>query len=200
MTWTRSAIHVALAAALASNLWLGLRLLRLTDTVTELTARPALETGASVPELDLMTANGSSFHLRYSDTQLPTILYVLSPTCKWCARNEESIRRLATATAGRGRFVGVSILTRTPGPIPSASKSVDPQPPPFILTRTPPFPLYVGLSDIAAKQLRLRSTPTTIVVSPAGQVLAVWEGAYAGNTQLAVQRYFSVDLPTIPSN
>jgi len=58
-----------------------------------------------------------------------------------------------------------------------------------------PFPVYSGMNDSTGRTFKLRSTPTTILVSPKGIVLAVWEGAYGGETKSSIEKYFNVSLP-----
>ncbi len=183
MTWGRSSIHVALAASLCVNFWLGHRLVRLEGTVRALTDRPALQIGGQAPDLQLATNAGAEVRIRYSDATVPTVLYIVSPTCKWCARNVTAVGTLAHVLEKRARFLGISVSVSGPSM-------------PLSPTETEhTFPVYTGLSEAAKKQLHLRSTPTTILVSTEGLVMRVWEGAYEGSTRTSLEKYFRVQLP-----
>jgi hypothetical protein len=48
---------------------------------------------AAIPVIDAL---GSRTEIRF-DSDRPTVLYVLSPRCGWCSRNEDNIRALALA-------------------------------------------------------------------------------------------------------
>jgi hypothetical protein len=181
MTWTRSALHVLLAASVAANIWLGYRSSKLELRLHSMTARPGPTVGSRAPELDVTTAAGERVRVRYSETPLSTVLYVVSPGCQWCARNASSVAEMARLLDGRVRFVGLSL----PGNMELPAPFVD----------TLPFPVYSGLSESGMKELHVRSTPTTILVSPAGCILGVWEGAYGGETKAALEVQFGVRLP-----
>lgn len=186
MTLRRSIIHVLLAASVAANAALADKVLRLDRAIASAEARPSLEHGAKAPDLVLHEASGTAVNIRYSESQLPTVLYVISPTCNWCTRNRQPATALSAALANRARFVGVLIGAPTRDSLFR-----------FLSTEAMPFPIYTGLSDEDGRRLRLRSTPTTIVVSNAAAVLAVWEGAYAGSVKAGIEQYFDLTLPAI---
>ncbi len=186
MTWARSSLHVVVALSLCLNMWLGYRMLRLDATLHAVTERPGLRVGSQAPDLDLVTTAGQKVTIRYSDAPLPTVVYIVSPACGWCAKNLHSIEVLAQSLEKRVRFVGVSIP-----PVGKADVSV-----PLVPTINHlSFPMYTGLSEAAWKRLRVRSTPATILIAPTGAVLGVWEGAYGGSTKTAIEEYFGVRLP-----
>jgi len=189
MTWRRSFIHVLLAASIGANALLVGRLSNLQSTVSALTARPGLEIGTRLPALNLKNASGEPVRVKYGESGVPTILYVISPTCGWCQKNTASVTQLAHSVSSRAKVVAISIA-----PPPDKDNGS-----PGVATwKDLPFPVYTGLSDAQARELRVRSTPTTIVVAPEGKVLAVWEGAYTGKTKDAVQSYFALTLPELP--
>lgn len=187
MSWRRSAIHVLLVMSVVANMFLSKRVLTANATLEALTARPALQVGDSVPHLALRDNLGQKVLITYGGP-VPTVLYVMSTTCAWCMRNVKSITTLAQATSSSARIVGVAL---TPFSKDQERKKA---------TRASsglPFPLYHGLSDDQARQLRVRSTPTTIVISPDGHVRAIWEGAYVGEIKNQIEGYFSVKLPEL---
>lgn len=181
-TWSRAGVNLMLVVSLCGNAWLGDRLLGLERTLSSLTARRALEVGFKVPDLTVQSVRGIPFVVRYSDVAIPTIIYALSTTCRWCDLNRNSVVALANALVGRGRFIGLAI--DSPDRVRES-----------VASQALPFDVYSGLSDTLGRRLHLRSTPTTIVVSPTGVVEAVWEGAYGGDTKRAIEEHFGVILP-----
>jgi peroxiredoxin len=185
MTWLRSALHLALALSLGLNLWLAERVWTLQGTFEAMAERPVLSVGSRVPDLDLLTVEGKRVAVRYSESPELTLVYVVSPTCKWCASNRESIRFLANALSKQARVVGIAIMRDA-----AAFEQ-------YVKDESLPFPLYNGLPDSAAKAFQIRSTPSTYLVSKDGVVLAVWEGAYGGTTKSEMETRFKVTLPTL---
>jgi peroxiredoxin len=59
------------------------------------------------------------------------------------------------------------------------------------------FPMYADLPYIPTRDYKLGGTPQTFVVSPNGEVMKVWTGAFAEGTQKEVEAYFGVTLPGI---
>jgi protein-disulfide isomerase-like protein with CxxC motif len=186
MTWSRSSLQVLLCVSLIVNVSLALKAFDLHTTVDALTARPALRVGDALPTLNLRTVGGQSVAVRY-DTRVPTVLYIISPTCAWCARNTESIVKLAQGVGLRAQIVGLALTPFDKGQDKQIAQ----------IAETMPFPVYTGLSDAQARELRLRSTPTTIVAGAKGKVVAVWEGAYMGDTKNRVEAYFGIALPNL---
>lgn len=189
MTWQRSGLHILLAVSCAANIVLGERVTALGRTVNSLTARPALETGIKIPSLTVTAVDGRRVELAFEGARRQTIIYVMSPTCNWCLRNRANIRALAQAVAGTVDIVGVSVA-------PAADKNFAI----FVENQAQPFPIYAGLSDLVSRRLRLRSTPTTILLSPDGAVVRFWEGAFASKVGEEIHQYFGVALPGLASN
>lgn len=183
MSWKRSILHVVLAASVCTSALLAHSVVRQRHIIAGLTARHILSRGMQAPSLDLVSVEGRAVRVQYNDSDVPTVLYVVSPTCKWCLKNANSVAALYNQVGKAARFVGVSIMAQTPvktdaAPIPMA-----------------PFPMLTGPDDVVGKRLLIRSTPTTIVVSNEGVVLAVWEGAYGADLKARVEQHFKVHLP-----
>ena len=53
--------------------------------------------------------NGEPSSITYQGDGLPTILYIFSPRCLWCASNLENAKALASGTNGRYRFIALSL-------------------------------------------------------------------------------------------
>lgn len=187
MSWFRSALHVALALSFGLNAWLAVRVVGLESRIGALTVRPGLALNTRVKDFEVFTPTGARTIVRYADSALPTLLYITSPTCPWCAKNRASVRTLAASGAGRFRIVGISV---------GGTRGNDFGE--YVQSEQMPFPIYAGISDAASRELRVRSTPTTILIGPGGVVLSVWEGAYGGRTKSDIESYFNVLLPALP--
>ena len=110
----------------------------------------------------------------------PTVVYVMSPDCRWCGYNMRNIKSLALARSGEYRFIGVS------PPHPDLARYAE-------LNKLP-FPIFQIASLDAVPNLLLGQTPETIVIDKHGNVIADWNGAYAGDQQKFVE-YFGLRLP-----
>ena len=142
---------------------------------------PALRPGAKAPEFSAYELDGHKKLLNYAETAVPTVLYVFTPDCHWCARNLENIRSVVASAGGRFRFFGVS-LTDT-----------DLQT--YLTQNKLPFHVYQTPSEEVRIAYGFNSTPSTIVVSPSGSVLQYWKGAYSEDIATEVEGYFQVKLP-----
>jgi hypothetical protein len=183
MNWKRCSLHLALVTSIAANTWLARDDIRLRSMLAGLAARHILSVGSVVEALALATQDGRHVTVNCGDVGGPTVLYVLSPTCKWCEKNAASVNSLSAKLSRPARLVAISLAGRgTPVAFPAWPT---------------PSPAYAGDSDEIGRQLRIRSTPTTIVLSNRGVVLAVWEGAYAGRVKSDIEKYFGVALPDI---
>jgi hypothetical protein len=59
----------------------------------------ALLEGVTVPRLSVRDLEGRRYLIEYGPSRVPTVLYVFSPTCRWCRSN-----------AGRIESLGVSLF------------------------------------------------------------------------------------------
>lgn len=150
-----------------------------------------LKSGTTVPPLSLKRVDqgGASAEtaaaetIAYAGTTKPTVLYVLSPTCGWCAKNEGSIRLLIAEKGDEYRFIGVSLIEEG-----AASYATE-----HVLGA----PLYAGITEEQKTAYKMGGTPQTIVISPKGAVVASWYGAYLGRQKEAIEEFFDVELPEI---
>jgi hypothetical protein len=129
--------------------------------------------------------DGKPVTISFADNNKPTVFYVLTPSCIWCRRNEANIAKIADAKANDFRFVGLSLAD-------SGLKE-------YIGEHHLKFPVYSGLKEETIEALGLGGTPQTFIVSPAGEVLKVWRGAYAENLRPEVEAYFGIQLPGLVS-
>jgi peroxiredoxin len=144
---------------------------------------PILVAGSRAPEFSAKTAHGNRESLNYADVQVPTVLYVFTPDCHWCARNLENIKHLASLTSNKFRFLGVALSDR----------DLDN----YLMQSNMPFSVYRTVSEDVKIAYGLNSTPTTIVISPEAKVLQYWRGAYSGEMKNEVELFFQLTLPGI---
>jgi hypothetical protein len=165
-----------LTASLALNLALALR------RGTERAAAPPGLIGITAPVLtakDVSTGRLETFS--YGDFPEPTVIYVFTPTCSWCARNLANFKVLVSAVESRFHIVGLSLAEQ------GTSEYVN-----QVHFR---FPIYTAASPEFSRALHLDVTPQTIVISRAGVVIANWLGAWSGVQQSQVESYFRVRMP-----
>jgi hypothetical protein len=108
------------------------------------------------------------------------LLYVFTPACGWCKRNEDNLRSLVSQTSESLRIIGVSL---------SHDGLVE-----YVRQRFPPVKV-VKPDARTITAYKLSGTPTTILVSSQGIVLRVWKGAYIENIQQDLEQYFRIKLP-----
>lgn len=184
MSWFKSFVSknagtAALMLALCSSLGLNVFLAHQAGYPRK--AVVVLKENMKLPSpLPLLDADGKPVSLAFDD-QRPTVLYVLSPQCGWCKKNESNIKTLTAAADSRFRFVGVSLN-------PENLKE-------YIAAGRAPFPVYQVASREEMEKLGLSATPETIVVGPGAKIQKVWTGAYMQQNQPEIEKYFGVKLP-----
>jgi peroxiredoxin len=140
-----------------------------------------LRTGTIVPSIVAKRLDGQQELISYEKTNEPTVLYVFTPPCSWCARNLDNFKTLALKESGQYRVIGLSLSEQNL--------------PEYVAKSDLRLPVYSGLSPETLKTYKLGSTPQTIVISPEGKVLQDWVGAYAGDQKSQVEAFFHVSLP-----
>src|SRR5688500_4335566 len=98
-----------LALSLGFNVFLGLRVLKGSPPPLP---EPPLAAGDSAPPLELRTLGGEVEMRTYSQDAKPTVLYVFTPSCRFCAANFDNIRHLAKKKSEAFHFVASSSRTR----------------------------------------------------------------------------------------
>ena len=172
-----------LVCSLAINLLLARRVASLKRTIGVIKSENRLALGDTLPAIVAKDPHGRTAVLNYSETQLPTVVFIITPTCGWCTKNVMNMRALVKNAAERYRFVGLSL---------SSDKLID-----YVKENKLEFPIYTDLPILTMREYKLGGTPQTIVVSPQGQVTRIWSGAFAEDLQREVEDYFSVKLPGI---
>lgn len=142
---------------------------------------PVLMPGSKAPELSANDLDGKKAFVNYADVEVPTVIYVFTPDCHWCARNLENIHSLTANTGNRFRFLGVSLS--------------DEDLQNYLAKNRMPFRVYQTPSEDVRIAYGFNSTPSTVVVSPSGNVVQYWKGAYSGDTQAEIEEFFQVKLP-----
>jgi peroxiredoxin len=142
---------------------------------------PVLVRGSIAPEFSAKGIDDKKAFLNYAESELPTVIYLFSPDCHWCARNLENIQFLAENTKGHFRFVGISLTEK------DLQK--------YLAQSSMPFQIYHSPSDEVSVAYGFNSTPSTIVISPAGKILQYWRGAYSEDVQTEIETFFQLKLP-----
>lgn len=185
MPWTQRLYELALTgsllASLAVNAALSVAVLHLRTAARELNAGERLRVGTTLPEMSAFTVSGAPVTMNFRSGGLPTVLYVFSPTCRWCARNMPNLKALQKGAAGKYRLVGVSLSPVGLNEY-SAAHGLE-------------FPILTKVDPKFVSRCHLGGTPQTIVVSAASRVLQSWMGAYDDDTKAQVERALGVPLP-----
>lgn len=172
-----------LSLSVCINILQAMRIAALQDTLQTLSARGELSVGSSLPTVWTVTdVNGRTVTLDFKSFAVPTVLYVFSPSCRWCERNSQSVAFLAKHANGY-RVVGISL---------AREGLVN-----FVERNQVLMPVYTDLPKAMITSYHLGTTPETIVISPDGKVLGDWRGAYTGGTKSVIEQFFSVNLPGI---
>jgi hypothetical protein len=137
--------------------------------------------GAKLADLHLLKLDGGSPDLDLKPGELPIVVYVLSPMCKWCKANWPGVNSLATQLGAKYRFVGVS----------STNKDLQA----YVNTYRPAFPVYYADPAVAESTIQLNLTPQTLLFSSDGFFVRGWDGAYTGETKQQLSSFFRVGLP-----
>ncbi len=179
-TWLRDSgdrllLLVLLAASLTGNVILGWKLRRAGGAIDP----PPV--GQTVPSLLGTNFAGKTEAILLRGARRPTVLYFFRPGCRWCERNAANIQALAGSRHSCYRFVAISLS--------------DEELKPYLAAHPFAFDVYSGVSAATLKQLGVRGTPQTIVVSTEGRVMKNWSGAFTGDVGRGVESQFGVRLP-----
>jgi peroxiredoxin len=136
--------------------------------------------GTKVPSLSLTDSTGTREDVRLDDGRW-SVVYIMSPSCVWCARNLNNIQALGAARGSKFRFIGVS----------TTSEGLDQ----YVRETPMPFPIRLVDSEHLPKGLNMSATPQTIVIGPDGRVKKAWAGALLGKNLEEAEKFFDVRLP-----
>lgn len=175
---------ILLAASLSLNVVLGWKVARPNRSFE---AENQLVEGTPISPITVSSVSDDrQVTITYGDTDKPTVLYILVPSCQWCTRNLKNINTIASLRGDSYRFVAVSLTD-------VGLKE-------YLDANRLGFSVYKNISHEKVRQLGLGSTPQTVIVSPEGKVLKNWVGAYGEALQPEVEKYFNVSLPGLTSN
>ena len=174
-------VAALLVFSLGINLLLTRRVSALKNQVKVIRSELRLTEGDKVPPITARDPQGNTAVFDYRTNKLPTVVFVISPTCKWCTQNIMNMRALVEKAGDRFQFVGFSL---------SSNKLHE-----YVTQNRLNFPMYTDLPLNPTSNYKLGGTPQTIVLSPAGEVIKVWSGAFADGMQKEVEAYFGVTLP-----
>lgn len=179
-----SCLVVLLLTSAAINVLLAREITGLTAVIHHLKLEGSTawqpQTGQAVPPIQIRRMDGTPVTLEsVLIGDKATVIYVFSPSCKWCDRNLENIRGLAETVKEKYHLVGLSV------------SDIDLRE--YVARSGLAFPVYTMMH--ASETNLSRGTPRTLVVSREGKVIASWFGAYGGDLHKKVQEYFQVSLP-----
>jgi peroxiredoxin len=178
------AMMFIVALSLASNLYLAYTIRNLAAGPTaKFSAGAPLSVGASAPDIIAKNLAGTDEKISFKEMDKPSIIYVFSPSCIWCNRNQENLKTIVASKRATHRIIGVSLV----------SEGVKE----YVAKYNFDFPVYVNPTPDTVKAYNLGGTPQTIVISNSGKVEQNWEGAFAGETKSKVEGYFGIALPGI---
>src|ERR1700744_5810158 len=108
--WILWLFVLVLTGSLSLNVWLGLQVLGTRRQIALLNPPHAIEAtlGGSLFDLDLNTPDGKQTKISMASRSRPLVLYIFSPTCKWCDLNLVQIRDLAETENRKFDFIGIS--------------------------------------------------------------------------------------------
>jgi peroxiredoxin len=175
------ATTVALMVSVTLNVLLAHRVSSLIHWPSPRIADAVLKVGTSVLPIAAKRLDGRRELISYQQLTQPTVLYVFTPPCPWCARNLDNLKVLMDEASGQYRFIGVSLSQQGLAE--------------YLEKNDLKLPVYSDLTPETLKAYKLGSTPQTIVISPQGKVLQDWVGAYVGDQKSQVEAFFHVNLP-----
>ena len=176
-------LTLMLVISVVLNIMLARKVRELTGMQNVVRAERELKVGTAVPPITAKRLDGKSETITYLGSDRPTVLYIFTPQCEWCTRNLDNLKTLIEQKGEEYHFTGISLSTE------GLEK--------YIADHHLTFPIYTGISKEAGEAYKMGGTPQTVVVSPQGQVIQNWVGAYAADQKSQVEAYFNITLPGI---
>jgi len=173
-------LSILLAGSVLLNVLLARKVSSLRQQQASVEASDRLQVGASVPPLTGYSVDGKPMSVSFGDPRIPTVLYVFSPRCGWCAKNIDNFHSLIAQAGARYQIVGL------------ATNRQDLEA--YLLKEHLTLPVLAGVDSTLVTAYHLGATLTTIVISPDGKVLRVWTGAYRENTRHQIESFLGVHL------
>jgi hypothetical protein len=120
-----------LVISVALNVALARRNKDLSTALLSVKAEQLLPIGSSLPPIEAFDLAHNYQLLKYDAATSPTVFYVFSPQCGWCAKNASNFRILSESIKGRYRLIGLSL----------SSAGVDE----YVAQQGMDFPVYTNL-------------------------------------------------------
>ena len=181
-TWTTPVLVLFLAGiSLAISVTAARYARPLADATAPITGGPRLRAGTRLGPFVLYTA-GQKRSIEFSVSQPKRMFYFSARDCTWCERNRAAIAALAAQLTTKVDVIGI---TTDPAPTVDAEGA------------RYPFPVYQRPVDDVIRSFAIRTTPTTVLVSPEGVVEDVWVGPFVGDRKDRIERHLHVALPEV---
>lgn len=175
------AMTLILGLSLALNIFLAVRVNRLSNSARSGPSETPIQAGTVVSPAQVQDLSGQQVLISYDKIRQPVVLYIFTPQCVWCERNLTNLQTLVSQKHDSFQFIGLS-LTGDGLREYLAKNKLD-------------FPVYLAPAEQTRSEYGLGSTPQMIVISPGGKVEQNWIGAYSGSKQSEIERFFGVKLP-----
>jgi peroxiredoxin len=175
------AVVLALVASVTLNVMLAHRVRSSLDAQSA--KFHPLRIGAAVPSIAAKRLGGKQEVISYQSANQPTVLYIFTPRCSWCARNVDNFKALVNQEGDHFRFIGLSL---------SDEGLAD-----YVAKNDLKLPIYSGMSAESREAYKFSGTPQTVVISAQGRVLQNWMGAYAADQKSKIEGFFHISLPGI---
>jgi len=172
---------ILLVTSVTLNLILAKQLRGANAKLAAFNAESTVEIGASVPDIEARTPDGKEITYSFATAKRPTVLYIFSPSCGWCKKNQDNLKVLYETKSSDFQFVGIS----------TSNTNVQE----YIEGQNWKFPVFTQPSVAVASAYKIGGTPQTFVVSEDGKVMKNWKGAYSARIQKEVEDFFHISLP-----
>src|SRR5260370_15606139 len=149
--WSAVTVSLLLLSVML-NVMLAHRLRSLIGVQSAEFSERLLKIGTILPAFQAVDLKGRSQRIAYGEVAKPTVLYIFTPPCGWCARNIDNFKTLVDKVRGGYRFIGLSL----------SNEGL----PEYVGKNELMLPVYSGLSPETLKTYKLGSTPQTIGISP----------------------------------
>jgi hypothetical protein len=170
-----------LVVSLVLNLLLVAELIGTRSELEALRTAGFLEIGTRVPPLDLKSTSASPIRITYSDVEIPTVLYIMRPSCGWCKTNNPNLKAMLASAGDAYRLHIISL----------DEAGVEEYRQAYRIGES----ILIGVTDDARDIYHMGGTPQTVVVSPAGIVTHMWMGAYSPAQEREIEDTLGVELP-----
>jgi len=173
-------VNALIVVSLVLNVALARRIQILNGRIAFIIDANALKVGAPVNPIELIDMKGERTRLTYDALGVPTLIYVMSPGCVWCESNNINMNALVGQAGARYRMFVVSLVKE--GADEYRSK------------HGVSAPIWL-LPPEAQRALAVGGTPTTVLISPKGMLLAKWVGAFRKRDIDDIEKQLNVTLP-----